>query len=82
MNHIEKASITKQGNIVGHEVNESYIGAQHNGGNNKVLSPNGEAAYNQGHNGANKLDPIPDSEPIIIGGVKYMMFPSKTIRLN
>src|SRR5690606_11375224 len=39
MNHVEiiaNEGIAKQGDIVGHEVNESYIAAQHNGGNNKV----------------------------------------------
>jgi len=85
MNHakkIEDAGVIKQGNLVGHELNESYIASQHNNGVNRANSDNGNAAYKKGHDGANKVDPTPKSYPLKINGIKYAEFPNITVRLN
>src|SRR5690606_5256902 len=82
MNYVEiiaNEGIAKQEDIISHEVNESYIAAQHNGGNNKVLSANGEAAYLKGHNTANNLRPTPYLDGFTNTGLKYLMIQGKTI---
>lgn len=85
MNHakkVEDAGLTKQGNIVGHELNESYIAAQQNGGINRANSVNGYKAYEKGHNGALKVDQITIPKLDYDNGQKYLLYPNQSIKLN
>jgi RHS repeat-associated protein len=87
MNHaskVEDAGVTKQGNLVGHEVIESFIAAQENGGVNQPFSENGDAAYNKGHTEAVKVDPnfVEIDSYDNVFGQKFLGFPGITVKLN
>jgi hypothetical protein len=73
---VEDGGGPKQGNLIGHEVNESFTAAKENGGVNRANSANGDAAYNKGHKEAIRVDPT-TAEPGFqnVNVVKYVLSP-------
>jgi len=85
MNHvekIEKAGVAKQGNIIGHELNENFFAAQYNNGNNPINSRTSQSSYSNGHGKAMNVDRIQEPKLEIINGSKYLIYPNAKIKLN